>query len=285
SLQTPPSLQQKSHDDRRVPFPTPERTAELHEALRDIRAQVHTATPPGATHTPTLPLSDILACYEAGQRDFGENYVQELHDKAQKVAELAESQGSQQDPIRWHFIGALQSNKAGILAKIPNLHCVQTVSSTKIATYLNKNLPPERTTPLNMLLQVNTSGEDNKAGIFWSSTSELTALALHVIQECPNLHLQGLMTIGSLSESLSDGDENKDFKTLIGVRDTLEAALKEAAGAGAGGWGEDGRLLLSMGMSSDFKAALAAGSDVVRVGTGIFGARPKKEAVASAPAS
>lgn len=80
------------------------------------------------------------------------------------------------------------------------------------------------------------------------------------------------MTIGSLSESLS-GDENRDFELLKQKRDKLQATLK---GQGIGGWGEDEKLVLSMGMSSDFEAALRAGSDIVRVGTGIFGERVKK---------
>ena len=80
------------------------------------------------------------------------------------------------------------------------------------------------------------------------------------------------MTIGSLSESLS-GDENRDFDLLEKTRDKLQIVLKEQ---GVNRWGEDGKLVLSMGMSSDFEAALRAGSDVVRVGTGIFGERAKK---------
>lgn len=79
------------------------------------------------------------------------------------------------------------------------------------------------------------------------------------------------MTIGSLSESLS-GDENRDFDVLKKTRDKLQTTLEEQ---GVNKWGEDGKLILSMGMSSDFEAALRAGSDIVRVGTGIFGERTK----------
>ncbi|KAI0311267.1 hypothetical protein OF83DRAFT_1069111, partial [Amylostereum chailletii] len=114
--------------------PSVERTAELADAIADIRARVRHASP----GTPTLvavskykPASDILACYDAGQRDFGENYVQELVDKA----------GQLPADIRWHFIGTLQSNKAKLLASIPNLHTVQTVASTKAASALHKALP------------------------------------------------------------------------------------------------------------------------------------------------
>ncbi|CDO70643.1 hypothetical protein BN946_scf184756.g9 [Trametes cinnabarina] len=274
---------------------TPERAAELKESLAEIRQRVEAAGAKTASRTrpATLvavskykPASDVLACYDAGQRDFGENYVQELVDKAAQLPQ----------DIRWHFIGSLQSNKAKILASIPNLYAVQTVSSVKGATALHKALPADRPTPLNVLLQVNTSGEDAKSGVPPLTTgsppaplpaqadidaSELVQLAKRILMECPRLHLQGLMTIGSLAESLAAAEKpNEDFARLVGTRDALEAALERAGFRREDGkWGEEGRLLLSMGMSSDFEAALAAGSDIVRVGTGIFGARPKKEEV------
>ncbi|KAF8868327.1 hypothetical protein CPB85DRAFT_1159296, partial [Mucidula mucida] len=107
-----------------------------------------------------------------------------------------------------------------------------------------------------------------------SPSGELTDLAKFIVAECPRLHLQGLMTIGALEQSLTAGDENADFERLKETRDMLEAFCK--AELGDARWGLDGRLLLSMGMSSDFEAALKAGSDIVRVGTGIFGGRKTK---------
>lgn len=89
------------------------------------------------------------------------------------------------------------------------------------------------------------------------------------------------MTIGALTESLSSSKLNEDFERLKETRDILQDTLKEEAGEGK--WGVEGRLVLSMGMSSDFRAAIGAGSDIVRVGTGIFGARAKKGEVVSAP--
>lgn len=159
------------------------------------------------------------------------------------------------------------------------------MTSTKAATALNKYIPQERSNPLRILLQVNTSGEDNKSGLLPLSSSttsaeesELVKLAKHVISECPRLRLQGLMTIGSLAESLASAEKpNHDFETLVETRDALQALLKESFSADQ--WGADGKLLLSMGMSSDFEAALKSGSDIVRVGTGIFGARAKKEEI------
>jgi uncharacterized pyridoxal phosphate-containing UPF0001 family protein len=145
---------------------------------------------------------------------------------------------------------------------------------------------------LNVLLQVNTSGEDSKSGLpplvtdAGAADSALLALALHVLSACPRLHLQGLMTIGSLNESLDHDSPNRDFETLKQTRGALHRALREAKAAGRfqGTWGrgeedDSATLVLSMGMSSDFEDALHAGSDMVRVGTGIFGARPKKEEV------
>lgn len=280
----------------------PQRAQELSENLAEIRQRVAKASSnvvEDSNHKRKQPLlvavskykpsSDILACYENGQRDFGENYVQELVDKAKELP----------SDIRWHFIGAFQTNKAKILAAIPNLHAIQTIASIKAADAINKALTSKSdrgTNPLNVLIQVNTSGEDVKSGLpplplSSSSSSDhsqedqpLVSLALHIINNCSHVRLQGLMTIGSLQESLSGAEMNKDFVTLRQTRDALTSILLSNSGKQKGdgesegelGWGEDGRLLLSMGMSSDFEAALKAESDIVRVGTGIFGERHKK---------
>ncbi|KAF9076601.1 hypothetical protein BDP27DRAFT_1313607 [Rhodocollybia butyracea] len=266
---------------------SPERTAEISESLAKIRARVASAS---SDRPQTLvavskykPSADILVCYQNGQRDFGENYVQELVDKAKELPE----------DIQWHFIGTLQSNKAKLLASIPNLHTVQTVSSEKAASALNKALSAERTAPLNILIQVNTSGEDAKSGlapltsasIFSdSNSSDIQKLAEHVVSNCPRLRLQGLMTIGALDLSLSanEMENNADFEKLKETRDVLQRWLQTEFGSQEGQgkrWGDEsiGKLLLSMGMSSDFEAALKAGSDIVRVGTDIFGSRKTKD--------
>ncbi|KAF9223802.1 hypothetical protein BS17DRAFT_802307 [Gyrodon lividus] len=257
--------------------PTAERFQELSESLSEIQERVYRASSASSKCTLVAvskykPASDIIACYERGQRDFGENYVNELVEKAQQLP----------DDVRWHFIGAFQSNKSKTLATIPNIYAIQTVTSAKAATALDKALPSERSTPLNILLQVNTSGEDAKSGLSPpaftdpSCDSELVQLARHIITSCPRLHFQGLMTIGSLSESLASAEKpNEDFETLKRTRDILHEVLKQDSEL-VGKWGVDGKLVLSMGMSSDFEAALKAGSDIVRVGTGIFGARHRK---------
>ncbi|KAI5886092.1 uncharacterized protein SCHCODRAFT_02673136 [Schizophyllum commune H4-8] len=270
---------------------TEERKLELLDNLQDIRDRVKAAS--GASN-PTLvavskykPASDVLACFEhAGQRDFGENYVQELVDKAKQLP--AE--------IRWHFIGTLQSNKSKTLVAIPNLHTIQTLTSTKAANLLNKALSEagDAQRRLNVLIQVNTSGEENKSGLppltstdatltqtDAADTHELVKLAVHVLEHCPFLRLQGLMTIGSIEQSINakEGEENHDFKTLLATRDALQAHLGARFADKTAAYGEEGRLLVSMGMSADFEAALRAGSDIVRVGTGIFGGRRTKEEV------
>ena len=146
---------------------------------------------------------------------------------------------------------------------------------------MNKALPSDReSSPLNVLLQVNTSGEDSKSGLpplseDFTSDSEVVALAKHIIEKCPRLRVQGLMTIGSITESLSQTEGNHDFETLKHTRDRLQSQLTTVLPQ-AENWGQNGKLLLSMGMSSDFEVALRSGSDIVRVGTGIFGERHKK---------
>ena len=196
-----------------------------------------------------------------------------------------------QDPSLYvsHSLLDMTRLRSDVSTAIPNLYALQTLHSAKGATALNKTLSADRPA-LNVFLQVNTSGEDSKSGVpplardvpeSEADGAELVQIAKHILTECPHLRLQGLMTIGSLSESLSKEKENEDFRRLVATRDALEGALARAGfPKGSGKWGdESGRLLLSMGMSSDFEAALAVGSDIVRVGTGIFGSRPKKEEI------
>jgi len=178
----------------------------------------------------------------------------------------------------------------------PNLHALHTLTSSKTATLLSKNLSPDRTSPLKVFIQINTSHEDSKSGLSPLTASDgdngedretLITLCNHIIHDCPGLHLEGLMTIGSIVESKSS-EENKDFARLSETKSRLEeilrSTLEEAEGSN---WGEEvidgngageGRrqLLLSMGMSSDFEEAIRQGSDFVRVGTGIFGQRQAK---------
>lgn len=194
----------------------------------------------------TKPMELVKAAYEVGQRHFGENYVQELVQKAECLP----------NDIKWHYIGPLQSNKAKVLASVPNLHVVETVDREKIATSLSKAVASAgRTDKLNVMVQVNTSGEETKSGC---EPEETVGLA-QFVNACDNLNLIGLMTIGAPD----DADEPEAFKILANERAEVANALKCDAKS----------LKLSMGMSNDFEAAIRMGSDSVRVGSTIFGAR------------
>ncbi|TAQ90347.1 hypothetical protein B7494_g1338 [Chlorociboria aeruginascens] len=206
------------------------------------------------------PATDILALH-AQQEHFGENYAQELMEKA---AVLPRS-------IKWHFIGGLQSNKCKPLASsIPNLFIVSSVDSEKKANQLDKGRAelvssnPNITTPLNIHIQINTSGESSKSGV--PPGPETSALCKYVTEKCPHLHLLGLMTIGAIARSkgVEGGKENEDFICLREEKERLEKELGV-------------ELECSMGMSDDFERGIEMGSGEVRVGSSIFGARPKKE--------
>lgn len=196
----------------------------------------------------TKSASNIQALYEAGFRHFGENYYQELTEKAPVLPA----------DISWHFIGHLQSSKASKLVReVPSLYCVQTVDSVKLATKLNNAVAAAadvRSSPLNIMLQVCTSDEDTKSGV---DPSELEELVNFVLTQCPHLRFTGLMTIGAPGDLTC-------FDTLAECRRNVLATHPDL---------DEAVVKLSMGMSSDFEAALAKGADVVRVGSTIFGAR------------
>lgn len=165
--------------------------------------------------------------------------------------------------VKWHFIGALQSNKAKALAAVPNLYMVESVDREKTARALNKAMTDsDKEGRLKVTVQVNTSGEDSKAGC---APGETIALARFVEEECPRLQLVGLMTIGAPD----DAEEPVAFQTLAEERGKVVRELGKEAG----------ELMLSMGMSDDFERAIRMGSDSVRVGSTIFGEReyPKKD--------
>jgi len=181
------------------------------------------------------PASAIREAYEAGQRDFGENYVQELVEKAALLADL--------EDLRFHLIGHLQSNKAKLVAGVGA--AVQTVDSLKLAAALAKHVTPGAT--LSIHIQVNVGGEDRKSGC---APEDLPGL-IDAIRALPALELAGLMTIPP------EGDEptRRAFRELASLAKTHELTS------------------LSMGMSSDLEIAVAEGATMVRVGTAIFGSR------------
>lgn len=212
------------------------------------------------------PVNDILSLHQAPHNHihFGENYQQELLSKSLLLPR----------EIRWHFIGALQTNKCKPLAEqIPNLWCVESVDTAKKADQLEKGRqalgekdPQYSGGPLRVFVQVNTSGEKEKSGVEPGDTS---ALCRHVREQCPHLKLQGVMTIGAIarSQESKEGMENEDFVKLREVRDAVakELGVKPM------------ELELSMGMSEDFESAIRCGSNEVRVGSTIFGQRPNKQ--------
>lgn len=212
------------------------------------------------------PANDILALHQShhAQLHFGENYQQELLQKSLLLPQ----------DIRWHFIGALQTNKCRPLAEqVPNLWCVESVDNEKKADQLEKGRnalaeksPELKGVPLRVFVQVNTSGEQQKSGV---APEDASRLCSHIREQCPHLKLQGLMTIGAIARStrVEEGQENEDFVKLREVKDAVAKEL---------GF-DKSNIELSMGMSNDFESAIRCGSDEVRVGSTIFGERPPKK--------
>lgn len=191
----------------------------------------------------TKPAAAVAAALAAGQRAFGENYLQEAVAKIAEVARLAP-----EIPAEWHFIGAIQSNKTRDLAR--HFHWVHTVEREKIARRLNDQRPPG--SKLKVCLQVNVDADPNKAGIAPEAAADLLAAC----RSYERLDVRGLMTILDPQTDPATG-----YNRLRALFETLAPAAPE-------GWDT-----LSMGMSGDYRAAIAAGATQVRVGTAIFGAR------------
>ena len=194
----------------------------------------------------TKPAAEVKLVYQAGQRDFGENYLQEAIDKINSLQNL--------DAIQWHFIGAIQSNKTRPIAE--HFDWVHSVDRLKIATRLSDQRPAELA-PLNLCLQVNISNEESKAGI---SLAEIPDLAREV-NKLDNIKLRGLMAIPLKTKDATE--QRRFFRQLKDCLDELNS---------------EGMCLdtLSMGMSNDMEAAIAEGATMIRVGTAIFGERAAK---------
>jgi len=198
----------------------------------------------------TCSAEAVRAAYAAGQRAFGENYVQEALDKIAALADV-------RTQLEWHLIGPLQSNKTRVVAE--SFDWVHAVDRLKIAQRLSEQRPPELP-PLNICLQVNVSGEASKSGV---APAELPALA-QAVAALPRLRLRGLM---SIPEPLEGETAQRAPHRL------LRELLAELQAQGIGGAALD---TLSMGMSADMQAAVLEGATLVRVGTAIFGARSPK---------
>ena len=200
----------------------------------------------------TFPPEALRAAHAGGQRAFGENYVQEGVDK---IAALADLRGQ----IEWHCIGPLQSNKTRVVAE--HFDWVHSVDRLKIAQRLSDQRPAALP-PLQLCLQANVDGGANKSGV---PPAEALALA-RAVAALPRVQLRGVMAI---PEPAADFETQRQlFLLATRVYDELRAA----------GLAVD---VLSLGMSADLEAAVAAGSTLVRVGTAIFGGRPPASADAA----
>lgn len=188
------------------------------------------------------PASVIREAYAAGQRCFGENYLQEALEKQSELADL---------DIEWHFIGPIQSNKTQLIAQ--HFTWAHSIDRLKIAQRLS-DARPAGLPPLQVCIQVNTSNEESKGGV---SPNELVALAT-AIRNMPYLKLRGLMAIPAPTDDAMI--QTQQFKQ---VRECYDALVKQ-------GFELD---TLSIGMSGDYPAAIAQGATIIRIGTALFGAR------------
>lgn len=189
------------------------------------------------------PLEKVLQAAAAGQRDFGENQVQEALPKIEQTAS---------ENLVWHFIGQLQSNKTRAIAE--HFDWVHSIDREKIAHRLNEQRPAELE-PLQVCIQVNVDGEDSKGGV---APVELLDLA-RAVSELPRLKLRGLMCLPMPRDEFAR--QREPFKMLRELAEFLQAEGIEMD-------------TLSMGMSNDYRAAVFEGATIVRLGTAIFGARP-----------
>jgi len=187
----------------------------------------------------TKPIEDILELYKLGHRDFGENYVQELTEKAEKLP----------NDIRWHFIGHLQSNK--VRSIVPFIYLIHGVDSLKLLKEIDKQAEKNKRI-IDCLLQVHIAQEETKFGF-----DEVELLGLE-LKQFTNVRIKGLMGMASLTE-----DINKiriEFKSLKTRFEKLKTQNPELS-------------ILSMGMSADYKIAIEEGSNMVRIGSLLFGER------------
>ena len=200
--------------------------------------------------TKTVPPERIREAYNAGLRTFGENRVQEFDGKRNALRDLAEAQ--------WHMIGHLQSNKAANAVEL--FHAIESVDSLRLARKLN-DAGQELGKKLPVLIEINIGGEQAKAGLAPDS-AELLEL-FQAAQELPSLELQGLMTVPPYAD---DPEQSRPyFRKMYELSRKVDAMNLPGIGT----------KVLSMGMSHDFTVAIEEGSTCVRVGTAIFGERPR----------
>jgi pyridoxal phosphate enzyme (YggS family) len=225
-------------------------------ALEDVRGRIRAASVASGRNPATVklvavsktqPAAAVREAYGAGQRDFGENYVQELLQKAEQLRDLSE--------LRWHLIGHLQRNKAKQIA--PLVQLVHSVDTLELAGELAKRFAAAVTDRrLGLLVEVSIAGEEQKHGAAPEDLKEL----LQGIEALPALALRGLMCVPPFTEDPADSRRHFDALRRLQEQHGGAARLPE----------------LSMGMTHDLEHAVAAGATLVRVGTAIFGARATK---------
>jgi PLP dependent protein len=196
----------------------------------------------------TKPIGDIQTLYDLGQRDFGENYVQELVDKYEQLPK----------DIRWHFIGHLQSNKVKHIA--PFVHLIHGVDSESLLKEINKQALKNNRV-IDCLLQVHIAQEETKFGFDVHELNELSDTSASSVQELKNVRIIGVM--GMASFTTNENLIREEFKNLKNIFDqNVQCSILNIQYS-----------ILSMGMSSDYKIALQEGSNMVRIGSLLFGER------------
>jgi hypothetical protein len=196
----------------------------------------------------TKPVEDILELYKMGQRDFGENYVQELIDKQEQLPR----------DIRWHFIGHLQSNKVKYLASF--VHLIHAVDSFKLLKEINKQAQKAGRV-IDVLLQVHIAREETKFGLDEQEMYEIVNTNVDELKELRNIRVAGLMGMASFTED--EETVRSEFKYLKSLFDKYAPQQTQNCHL----------QILSMGMSGDYKMAMEEGSTMVRIGSLLFGAR------------
>ncbi len=182
---------------------------------------------------------DIATLYEAGQRAFGENKVQDLKVKSQELEEL---------PLEWHFVGRLQKNKINNLIDL-NPTLMHSLDSFELAIELDKKLEAKNK-KMSCLLQINSAKEQSKTGVMPENAVNIYK---QILKECPNIKLKGIMSIGAHTE------DKKIIKSSFIITKSIFNDLQKF-----------GAKYCSMGMSSDYDLAIACGSNMIRVGSTLF---------------
>jgi pyridoxal phosphate enzyme (YggS family) len=224
------------------------RVTENFREIQDLLAKAAAEAKRPADHIRLLavskkkPLEAILQVASAGQREFGENFVQEGLDKIREAA---------REDLIWHFIGHLQSNKTRAVAE--NFQWVHTIDRLKIAQRLSRQRP-FYAGDLNVCIEVNVDAEENKSGVLPAEVADLAA----AISELPRLKLRGLMCLPAIRHEFEE--QRRPFAALRELLESLQAEGLEVD-------------TLSMGMTADYAAAIREGATIVRIGTALFGAR------------